>query len=231
MRGISGLPRNFIWHTSKLCSTMAEYTMQEMNDLNNEGKTLLHPRMIIRHCCDSDELSALTAEGTTFSAGEVRGVMHLLFRMMARRMADGCSVSIDGVGVFSPRLALKEGREREQTDGQGRRRNAASIEVGGISFRPDRKLLDEVNSHCRLERSPQRFVRHRSKYSPQERLALAQRYLESHPVLTVAGYVELTGLSRTVASMELRSWLTLPGSGIGSSGRGSHRVYVKKREE
>ena len=105
------------------------------------------------------------------------------------------------------------------------------IEVGGINFRADKALVDEVNSRCRLERSPQRFTRHISKYSPAERLALAQRFLESHAVLTVGDYVELTGLGRTVASMELRSWLKLPGSGIDFSGRGSHRVYVKKREE
>lgn len=211
--------------------TMAEYTMQEVNDLNHSGKTLLYPRMIIRRCCDTDELSEWMAEGSTFDAGEIRGMLHRLFTTMARRMADRCSVRIEGVGVFSPQLALKEGRERERTDGEGRRRNAASIEVGGINFRADKALVDEVNSRCRLERSPQRFTRHISKYSPAERLALAQRFLESHAVLTVGDYVELTGLGRTVASMELRSWLKLPGSGLDFSGRGSHRVYVKKREE
>ena len=174
---------------------MAEYTMQEVNDLNHSGKTLLYPRMIIRRCCDTDELSEWMAEGSTFDAGEIRGMLHRLFTTMARRMAD------------------------------------ASIEVGGINFRADKALVDEVNSRCRLERSPQRFTRHISKYSPAERLALAQRFLESHAVLTVGDYVELTGLGRTVASMELRSWLKLPGSGLDFSGRGSHRVYVKKREE
>ena len=106
---------------------MAEYTMQEVNDLNHSGKTLLYPRMIIRRCCDTDELSEWMAEGSTFDAGEIRGMLHRLFTTMARRMADGCSVRIEGVGVFSPQLALKEGRERERTDGEGRRRNAASI--------------------------------------------------------------------------------------------------------
>ena len=126
MRGISSLPRNFIWHTSKLCSTMAEYTMQEMNDLNNEGKTLLHPRMIIRHCCDSDELSALTAEGTTFSAGEVRGVMHLLFRMMARRMFGQHRWSR---GVFSP--TRPEGGARARADGRPRTAEECRKHRGG----------------------------------------------------------------------------------------------------
>lgn len=37
----------------------------------------------------------------------------------------------------------------------------------------------------------------------------------------------MTGLSRTVAGRELRRLYQTPGSGIGASGRGSHRVYVR----
>ena len=39
---------------------MARYTMQEMNDLHHEGKTLLYPRMIIEHCCETVSYTHLT---------------------------------------------------------------------------------------------------------------------------------------------------------------------------
>ena len=43
--------------------------------------------------------------------------------------------------------------------------------------------------------------------------ALAVRYLEEHPFLTVYEYRKLTGLLRTAATNELRQWAYTPGSG------------------
>ena len=38
-----------------------------------------------------------------------------------------------------------------------------------------------------------------------------------------------TGLLQTAATKELKQWADLPESGIDITGRGSHRVYVKKK--
>lgn len=54
------------------------------------------------------------------------------------------------------------------------------------------------------------------------------QYLNEHPYLTVLEYQKLTGLLRTTATNELKQWAALPDSGIDTSGRGSHRVYIKK---
>lgn len=209
----------------------AKYVMQEMDDFHHAGETLLYPRMIINGSCGTDELARFVADNTTFNPVEVKGVLELLARGVARMMADGYSVKLDGIGLFTPSLSLKKGKEREEADGSGTRRNASSIEVGGVNFRPSGQLLLEVNRCCRLERAPGRFTRHVSKYTPEERLALAQRFLEQHPILTVGDYACLTGLSRTVAGEELRRWYKTPGTGIGISGRGSHRVYVRAGED
>ncbi len=90
---------------------MSRYTMQEMNDLHHEGKTLLYPRMIIEHCCESDELAREVAEVTSFREGEVIGMFQELWKQMAWQMARGYSVKIEGVGVFTPTLELTEGKE------------------------------------------------------------------------------------------------------------------------
>ena len=42
-------------------------------------------------------------------------------------------------------------------------------------------------------------------------------------------YQRLTGLLQTAATKELKQWADLPESGIDITGRGSHRVYVKKK--
>lgn len=208
----------------------AEYTMQEMNNLHQDGETLLYPRMIIRDCCGTEELASTISEESSFTPGEVMGMMRQLCRKMAAAMAEGRSVKLDGLGTFSPSLALRKGRERETTDGSGKRRNAGSIEVGSVNFRADRMMVQEINHRCHLERSPRKFVRHVSKFTPEERLAKAQQFLEEHPMMTVSDYTRMTGLSRTMAGQELRKWYTTPGSGIDIAGSGSHRVYIKRKE-
>ena len=208
---------------------MAQYAMQEVNDLHNEGQTLLYPRMVIEGCFDTDEVIRRVARTTTFSSGDVKGVLEAVRLEMAYMMASGYSVRLDGIGTFTPSLALRKGKERETPDGESRR-NAMSIKVGSINFRVDKEWVKEVDSNCHLTRKTGGYKRHVSKYTPEERLALAQRYLETHSELTVLGYAYLTGLSRTTAGRELRRWHETEGSGIGIKGFGSHRVYVRERK-
>lgn len=204
----------------------AKYVMQEVVDLHNEGCTLLYPRMELQEVCGLDELARRVAAGTTFGVGEVTGVISQVARWMAVMMGQGRPVKLDGVGTFTPALGLKKGREREEPDGSGARRNAASIEVSGVHFRVDKELVRELRRSCRLERSPEQRRLSRPTCSPEERLALAQAYLRRHPVMRVADYAALTGLSRTTAGQELRRWAQAEGSGIGAQGMASHRVYV-----
>lgn len=210
---------------------MAKYIMQEMNDLHREGKTLLYPRIIIRNCCGTDELVERAAEGTTLNDGEINASIIQLAKCLAQEMAKGRSVRIEGIGLFTPSLALRKGKQREEASGEGTRRNASSIEVGNVHFRPDKELIQETNSWCRLERQSGRFRRYVSKYTPEERLALAKAHLEKYPMLRIGEYAELTGLNRCAAGKELRRWYETPGSGIDISGRGAHRVYVKREEK
>lgn len=208
----------------------AHYTMREMPDMKGEGKTRLYPKLIISSCCDENELCERIASSTTYSSGEIQGMLTALCEEVARAMADGKSVRIQGLGVFTPALSLREGKEEEQSDGKGRHRNAVSLEIGNVGFRADRELISETNRQCKLVRSKQTFRIHRPDTTPEERLAQALHYLENHPFLTVSAYTSLTGLSRTVAAEELRGWGQAPDSGIDIQGRGSHRVYVLGRQ-
>lgn len=208
----------------------AKYVMQEVKDLNEGGeKTLLYPRMVIGSSCSTEELVSFVTQSHASRASEMKGAIELLAEGLACIMAQGRSVRIDGLGLFTPRLVLREGREREDVQEEGGRRNAQSIRIGGVSFRPDKELLRKTERNCHLERVPGKTLLHVSKYTPEERLGLAQRYLDENAVLTVSAYAALTGLSRTVAGRELRRWYETEGSGIGISGRGTHRVYIRRK--
>ena len=121
-------------------------------------------------------------------------------------------------------------KEREQPQESTTKRNARSIYVSGVNFRTDKALIRETNHWCELERASWKPARSSKKYTPEQRLALAHQYLDKHAFLTVSIYRQLTGLVRSTATVELRKWAHTPGSGIDTSGIGSHKVYVKRKE-
>ncbi|MBP3664028.1 MAG: hypothetical protein J6J03_02595 [Tyzzerella sp.] len=51
--------------------------------------------------------------------------------------------------------------------------------------------------------------------------------MDKNGAMYIADYMQLTGLSRTTATIELKSFRQDPTSGITFVGRGSSKVYVK----
>lgn len=207
---------------------MASYEMQESNLPGRDGERVLFPRMKLWGQMDLDEITERICRGSTFAPGEVKGLVQALAEEIACGMAGGRSVKVDGIGVFTPALGLREGFGRETGEEGERRRNARSICVDRIHFRADKELLRQTARQCTLERSDWKFRKSSTRYTPRERLGLAQEYLQSHPFLTVAAYAGLTGLLHNAASKELRRWADDETSGIVRSGRGAHKVYVRR---
>ena len=206
---------------------MAKYEMQEMNLPNEEGKRVLYPRLMLGKRVETGYIAKMLAQRTTFSAAEVVGLLMGLADQISDQMAQGRPVRLEGIGTFTPGLTLCEGKGRESGEENDARRNAQSVEIGKILFRPDKSFLQRTNRECDLERSKLKFQRSSKKYTPEQRLELALRYLDSHPYMRIADYVAITGLRPTTASLELKKWAKQPDSGIGFSGWGTHKVYVR----
>ena len=205
---------------------MAYYKMQELSGIGPDGQRPSYPRMAGGRVVTTDELAERACEESTFSAGEVKGILASVCKYLAWHLREGDRVKIDGLGIFSASLGLADDAEPEVPGGT--RRNARSLRVRGVNLRVDKHLVNEMNRGLRLERSPYKPGRSSTRYTPEERLALAVEHLATHPYLTVNDYRTLTGLCATPAREELRHWASTPGSGLRASGRGSHRVYVKE---
>lgn len=214
-------PKTFI-------SSMAEYQMKELTLPGKDGEKTMYPKMKIWECVDLETLVRSMSYASSFTPGDIVGIVRSLAQAMAENMADGNSVKIDGIGVFTPSLGLRKGVKRESGVEDEPRRNAASICVDSIRFRPARELLHETGKRCQLHRSSLPSPRSSKRYTPEERLALAKQYLESHPYMRVADYTALTGLLRSAAAKELKQWAETEHSGIGCSGRSTHKVYIKE---
>ena len=161
------------------------------------------------------------AKGCTFSRAEIEGVLQLLGEELAKRLAEGYIVHIDGVGSFRPKLGYR--KEVSPTEGEETAtRNAASLEIADVRFHADRRLVQRTRRACRLQRAP-----HHSYTRPREgrerRLSQLLSYLHIHHILTRSEYVKLTGLSPTAATAELKSFVTA--GHILRKGIASHSTY------
>ena len=208
---------------------MAKYIKQEMPDIHKDGNQKCYYRMQSSGNVSTDELihSICYHGGVGMSEDAFRHALGELSNELARKQADGYSVTLDGVGTFRATIGVKEEKEMDTLDGDEVKRNAQSLELKGVNYRADSELVKKGRSHCRLERAGTGRV-NRSPYTKAERLQLAKDFLstDAKPYMKLSDYAELTQLSRSSASIELRAFAADPGSGLKACGRGSHIVYV-----
>lgn len=204
--------------------------MQEMTLPNEEGKRILYPRMKLYGQVDLDAIINNVSYASSFTRGDVIGLIRAITDEIANQMGAGYSVKIDNLGVFTPALGLRKDVERESGEEGDTRRNAASICLKDIHFKADKELLHNTARHCHLKRSTEKFQQSSQMFSPQERLERAKAYLKENAFMTLADYCRLNGVLRSSASRELREWIAQPESGIDYKGRGTHKIYVLRKQ-
>lgn len=209
---------------------MAKYIKQEMPDMNHEGKTRAYYRMKVqRNICTDELVRLMVAHRSGVSEGVLHGVLIQLVEEMAYQMADGKSITIEGLGTFNATIGVRRDKEMDGIENAEPQRNALSLEVNGVNFRVDKEFVKSIDRQCHLERGGVHKLHH-SPYTKEERLALAQKYLDEHPLMHISDYAKLTGLSRTTATLELQEFRRDPTSGLSTSGSRQNSVYVKRKE-
>ena len=187
-----------------------------------EGNVPSYPRVLIEHRTNSEEIAQMLSKYTSFTKGDILGVISALGEVIASELVAGHAIYLDGIGRFSPSLKLKDGVEPEQEHKEGHR-NANSIEFHSINFRPSKELVNMCNVKGELTRAKI----HKSdpmSSTLEDRSQMAINYIKASGFLKVRDYVDLTGLSRNKASQELRE---LKDAGfLGCRGGGSHVVYI-----
>lgn len=210
---------------------MAEYIKQEMSDLDGSGEERAFYRMKIYHNINAKEfVSKLARPGSGMNKGDVLQVLTNFADELAYCMAQGNSVTIDGVGTFKPSLGIMKKKGRSTPDDEKQNPNARNLTVNGVNFRASKELIEETARQCDLKRAGVEYIR-RSAYSLEERIALAMKYLDEHHFMRVADYMELTGLRKTTAIMELKRLREDPANGITTEGKRNGIIYVKRKTE
>ena len=212
---------------------MAKFIQQEMPDLNNTGKKQTYYRMDVKRNIDTKEfIQKMTFPGSAMDKGRVIQVITEMSERLSYLLAEGYSVTIDGLGTFTAAVGLDRWSKSEEMDTVDTNRTARTMTITGINFKADKQLIKDTARKCSLSRGGKRYL-HRSPYTKEQRWQKAVEYLSdpAHPVMRLDDYVRLTGVSRSVASRELREYYDLPDSQISAFGKGTSKVYVKRKME
>ena len=210
---------------------MARYIKQELPDLRKTGEKKAYYRLKTEQKIDFNQfIDRISSHNSGISRGEAFRVLTHATDTLAELLAEGYSVTIDDMGTFKATVGLVEDKEMDSFEEGTPKLNARSLKIDGVSFQADRKLIVNVDKRCYLKRAgTSRLCR--SPFTKEERLQKAQEYLKSHGAMKVKNYMELTGLSHTVAAKELREFENDAASGITSIGRLAGKVYVRRMEE
>ena len=210
---------------------MAKYIKQELPDLRKMGEKKAYYRLKTARKIDFQQfIDYISSHNSGISRGEAFRVLMHATDTLAELLAEGYSVTIDEMGTFKATVGLVEDKEMDSFEEGTPKLNARSLKIDGVSFQADKKLIVNVDKRCDLKRAGvSRLCR--SPFTKEERLQKAQEFLKTHGAMKVKHYVELTGLSHTVAAKELREFENDAVSGITSIGRLAGKVYVRRMEE
>ncbi len=210
----------------------AKYIKKEMPDLHKTGTNLVYYRMQRNETLEYSEfLERCNSGHRLYAPSLLQGAMMVVCEQLAIELAKGNNVKIGGLGTFHARLGLSKYRPGKKMDSfeEGTKKlNAASLGVTGVGYRADTQLVKAVNRRCELERGGESRLKE-PKYTKEERIERAIRYLRREGFMHVKDYAQLNGLSYTTAYRELN--MGLVGSAtITSRGSKSARIFFLKPE-
>lgn len=211
---------------------MPKYFKREMPDLRGTGERQYYYAMRSEGAVDTVELvRRMRQTYRVMGEGELLGMVSTMIRTMAEILADGHTVSLDGMGSFSLALGLEDYDKSTPEQHRGGEPNAKRLKVRDVRFKAQRKWVNDINSRCinRLHRDEQgEHTILRPTTTREERIQLALGHIRKHGFMRLSDYVALSGLSRTTASRELRELADDKSVPITSQGHLSHKVYVEE---
>ena len=159
----------------------AKYIKKEIADLNGTGRTQAYYKMVTRVMNHEQFIDVLMRDGS-LPRSTYKAVLTQIAEKLPGCLANGFSVKIDEVGLFTARLGVRKDMLPDAFEPGETKRNASSIEV-------------------------------------------------KHVIMRVKHYADMTGLSKTTASLELRKISKDPASGITFQGRGSQKFYILRSQD
>ena len=204
-----------------------------MGDMRYDGKRRVYPKMVTNRTLSRKEFVKMMQHyHRGISESTTEAVLTDVVDMLADMLSMGYNVNLEGFGTFSLSLGFEDDKPTEmQTDDDMMKYRKVGVKNVNFNSSPEFVKAVKMETDCDLERemSGVKVIR-KQLYSKEERIARALEVIEKNGVLTLGDYASINNLSRTAASMELKELTNDKTSPIDSLGRGSHKVWVKRKE-
>lgn len=209
---------------------MAKYKLQELPDMQGEGKRKVYPKMVINRTLNLEDLTEkMKSHHRAFSPSTIEAVVMDLEDMMVEVLSMGYNVKLDGIGTFSLSLGFEDEKPTEMQE-EGDKMLYRKVGVKNVNFKVDPEMLLQLRKEADLEREMSGVkVIKKNLFSKEERIARALQVIERDGYITLTDYAHINNLSRTAASAELKEITSDANSPIDWRGNGSHKVWIKKR--
>ncbi len=209
---------------------MAYYELKEMPDMRDEGKRRVYPKLKRQETVSFKSfIHKLKRYNRAIPESTWDSLMMDVSKVLAEELANGHTVKIDGLGVFSLSLEFADDKATEMTS-DDEKLNYRKVKVRDILYRPDKELLKEVRNEAKFERETGGVKKLKVvPFTYEQRRDNAINYICSHGFMNLRTYVEMNGVSRTQASLDLKKIEQDPESHIGSTGNRTHKIWVEKK--
>lgn len=213
---------------------MANYVLQKLPEGMKDVEEVVFPKMQTYSMHDYETvLEHMQVYAGNYSTGMMRAVIDALIQTMKSWMPLGHSIKIDGLGVFTLSMGFDTSTPSEKAlaeeKGKGAKTKYRHVCFDTIKFRPDAKLMKELNLENTFDKAEVDVKTPRkNKFSLEERISKALDIIEKNGYMMLSDYARATGLSRTSASVDLKKIVSDPTSGIASRGSCSHKVWIKR---
>ena len=200
----------------------AQYDFRRKPSVDGDVKNQpLYPRIVSSGTIDFDRLVNEISEASTFTPGDIKGLMVAMEEKVSTYLVNGYHVQLGNMGYFSARLTARPVMNPKEI-------HAQSIFFDGVNLRPSSWFKKHVRGF--LEKAKYGFS-HSANLPLEEKRRRMEKYLAEHPLMTRKDSSALTGLLKNKALTDLNR-LVVEGV-LDYVGRSCHMVYIRpsKRPE
>lgn len=209
---------------------MANYLLREMSDVRNTGKRKVYPKMVPHDTLNTEEfVDEMQKHINGISRGTLTGAVMAMADALVCLLSRGYNVTIGDVGTFSTSLEFVDGKSDEMEDDDDRMAYR-HVGVKDINFKASPRLLKEMRRKTKFERVMSGVkVLKKKLFTPEQRLDNALKVIDDDGFITLSRYAQINNLSRTSASKELASLTSGLLAPLSTSGRSTHKVWVRRK--
>lgn len=155
---------------------------------------ILHARIIPGRTIRIDRVTREISECTSFSPGDVKGLLQAFADVLVSYLEDGDEVELEGLGHFSVSLKCPKITNSRQV-------RAEDISFKSVNFRCSKEITERLRS-MKVERKPGSSKP--AKYTTEERKEKILKYLEGHETVMSSDCMGINECTRYLALKDLK---------------------------